>query len=245
MLSQEYRRMFENEDAYWWFVSRRELVLRLVGRLGLSPDPLLLDIGCGTGATARGLERFGRVLGIDFSPEALACCQSRGLGRLARARGESLPLPDDAADVIVATDILEHIEDDRAALREFLRVLKPGGHAVVTVPAYRFLWGEHDVALMHHRRYVAGEVRERARAAGFEVAKLSYALCFLMPLALVRLLKKKPRADRPPEAQIVPVPPWVNRALIRFQRWEAKGMEAVNYPWGLSVAAVLRKPERG
>lgn len=242
MLSQEYRRMFENEDAYWWFVSRRELVLRLVSRLPMSPAPFLLDIGCGTGATARGLERFGDVLGVDFSPEALACCRTRGLGRLARARAESLPLSDNAADAIVATDILEHIEDDRAALREFLRVLKPGGHAVVTVPAYRFLWGEHDVALMHHRRYVANELSERAREAGFEVAKLSYALCFLMPLALTRLLKRKPKGDRPPEAQITPVPGWLNRALIRFQRWEARGMEAVSYPWGLSVAAVLRKP---
>src|SRR4051794_37695370 len=142
----EYERMFDNEDHYWWFVSRRELVVETVRRLPMPRAPRLVDVGCGTGATAEALHRFGIVTGVDMSPMALECCRRRGLERLMQGVAEALPLADDSADVLVATDILEHLDDDLAALREFHRVLRPGGHAVITVPAYRMLWSEHDEA---------------------------------------------------------------------------------------------------
>ncbi len=188
-------------------MSRRELILDLVGRLPRRDRALFLDIGCGTGATASALQGFGRVLGVDFSPLALNCCKRRDLMSVVRARAESLPLRDGCADAIVATDILEHLEDDASALAEFYRVLKPGGHAVITVPAYRFLWSEHDQALMHKRRYVARELIERSTRAGFQVTAHSYALFFLFPLALGRLLKARPRSGRQPEAQLKPSRP--------------------------------------
>jgi SAM-dependent methyltransferase len=244
----EYERMFRNEDHYWWFVSRRELVVDLVARLRLplDPDPAyrprIVDLGCGTGATAAALSRFGEVVGVDFSPLALECCGRRGLTRLARARAESIPLQDGCVDAIVATDVLEHIDEDAATLAEFFRILKPGGHAVITVPAYQFLWSEHDEALMHKRRYVAPTLGARASAAGFRVLLSSYALCFLFPLALGRLLKPRRASDRPPEAQVKPVPPWLNAALVRFQRLETRLLHLVRLPWGLSVVAVLQKP---
>ena len=238
----EYERMFRNEDHYWWFVSRRELILDLVGRLPRRDRALFLDIGCGTGATASALQGFGRVLGVDFSPLALNCCKRRDLMSVVRACAESLPLRDGCADAIVATDILEHLEDDASALAEFYRVLKPGGHAVITVPAYRFLWSEHDQALMHKRRYVARELIERSTRAGFQVTTHSYALFFLFPLALGRLLKAKPRSGRQPEAQLKPVPPWLNSSLIRFQRFETSLLRRVRLPFGLSVVSVLQKP---
>ena len=240
----EYERMFQNEDHYWWFVSRRELVLDLIARLPRreADCPLIVDIGCGTGATAAALGTFGRVIGVDFSPLALECCGRRGLTRVARGRAEAIPLRDGSADAIVATDILEHLDDDAGALAEFFRVLKPGGHAVITVPAYRFLWSEHDDALMHKRRYVARELIARATRAGFAMTLSGYALCFLFPLALGRLLKSKARTNRPPEAQLKPVPPWLNAALVRFQRLETRLLRRVRLPWGLSVVAVLQKP---
>jgi SAM-dependent methyltransferase len=240
----EYERMFRNEDHYWWFVSRRELVVDLVARLPRDPArrPVIVDLGCGTGATAAALGRFGPVVGIDFSPLALECCGRRGLNGLVRARAESIPLQDACADVIVATDVLEHIDDDAATLAEFFRILRPGGHAVITVPAYGFLWSEHDEALMHKRRYVAGTLSARAVAAGFRVRVCSYALCFLFPLALGRLLKPRPPSSRPPEAQVKPVPPWLNAALVRFQRLETRLLHHVRLPWGLSVVAVLQRP---
>ena len=238
----EYARMFENEDHYWWFVSRRELVIDLVDRLRFSGSPLILDIGCGTGATASALSRFGRVVGLDFSPLALAACTQRGLAELLRSRAESIPLASGCADVIVATDILEHLEDDVAALREFHRVLRPGGYAVITVPAYQFLWSEHDVALMHKRRYVSRQLAERSLRAGFHQVRLGHALCLLFPLALGRLLKRRPDQGKAPQAQIQPLPPWVNTALVRLQRCEAALSRRIRLPWGLSVVAVIQKP---
>ena len=99
------------------------------------------------------------MLGVDFSPLALKACATRGLSELVRARAEAIPLASSSVDAIVATDILEHLDDDLAALEEFRRILKPGGQAVITVPAFQFLWSEHDVVLMHRRRYVAAKLR--------------------------------------------------------------------------------------
>jgi SAM-dependent methyltransferase len=179
---------------------------------------------------------------VDMSPLALGCCRRRGLDRLMQGVAEALPMADASADVIVATDILEHLDDDLVALREFYRVLKPGGHAVITVPAYRMLWSEHDEALMHRRRYRAGQLRHQAGAAGFETVKLSYALTFLLPMALSRLLKRSRKPGAVPEAQLLRVPAAINTALINFQRVETAILRRVSLPWGLSVVAVIRKP---
>jgi SAM-dependent methyltransferase len=242
MNAAEYARMFEHEDRYWWFVSRRELVMHLVRRYVATPDPVIVDVGCGTGATASALGQVGRVVGVDFSPLALKACASRGLGTLLRAKAEAIPLATGSVDAIVATDILEHLDDDLAALLEFRRILKPGGQVVVTVPAYQFLWSEHDLALMHRRRYVAAQIGELATRAGFRPLRLGYALSLLFPLALGRLLKRREVSDRPPEAQIKPIPEWLNAALILFQRLETALFRRQTPPWGLTVVTVLQKP---
>jgi SAM-dependent methyltransferase len=242
MNAAEYERMFESEDRYWWFVSRRELVMDLVRRHVGSPDPVIVDVGCGTGATASALGQVGRVVGVDFSPLALKACASRGLGELLRAKAEAIPLASSSVDAIVATDILEHLDDDMAALTEFRRILKPGGQVVMTVPAYQFLWSEHDVALMHRRRYVAGQIGELAARAGFQRLRLGYALSLLFPLALGRLFKRRNASERTPEAQIKPIPEWLNAVLIRFQRLETAMFRRMSLPWGLSVVTVLQKP---
>lgn len=239
----EYERMYRYENHYWWFVSRRELVESLIARLPLSPSPVIVDVGCGTGATAALLQRYGMVVGVDISPLALGWSRLRGLKNLLLCSAETLPIVSDSVDVIVATDILEHMDDDVAVLREFHRVLKPGGYVVVTVPAYSILWSEHDLALMHRRRYVARTLGRRCRLAGFEVMRLTYALFFLFPLALVmRLLKRRAPQNKEPEAQLPPIPNWLNRFLIRFQRFETGLLKHCSFPWGVSVVAVLRKP---
>lgn len=239
----EYERMYRYEDHYWWFVSRRELVDSFVGQLQLPSKPVIVDVGCGTGATAALLQRYGMVIGVDISAFALSWSRQRGLTNLLLAAAERLPLARDCADVIIATDILEHLDDDMAVLKEFHRVLKPGGYVVVTVPAYSILWSEHDLALMHRRRYVARALAKRGRLAGFEAIRLSYVLFFLFPLALVmRLLKRNPPPHKEPEAQLPPLPHGLNQLLIRFQRVETFLLRRCNFPWGVSVVAVLRKP---
>src|SRR4051794_40297350 len=97
----EYERMYHNEDHYWWFVSRRELIVEIVRHLPMPAESRLVDVGCGTGATAAALHRFGIVTGVDMSPLALECCRRRGLERLMQGVAEALPLADASADVIV------------------------------------------------------------------------------------------------------------------------------------------------
>src|SRR5437588_5414835 len=145
MNADEYERMFRLEDSYWWFVGRHDLVLTtLRNRFGARPERKLtiLDIGCGTGAMSRKLQdgEWGDVVSADFSPLALSFSKRRGLCRLCASDAMRLPFRDNSFDLIVALDILEHVSDDAAALKEFHRVLKPGGTIVATVPAYQSLW---------------------------------------------------------------------------------------------------------
>lgn len=240
----EYDRMYNLEDRYWWFVSRRELVLDIVRRLSLPHDPVIVDVGCGTGATAAALSKIGSVVCVDVSPLALDYCRQRGLGNLLEARAEYLPLEPGSADIVVALDILEHLEDDSAALKEILRVLKPGGRIVATVPACRILWSEHDVALAHKRRYTAGQLSQKMRQAGFRVDTLSYVLFLLFPLAfLQRIFCRKPVSSDAAQAQVPDFGSVVNKLLIKLQRAETAVMRHIPLPWGVSVVCVARKPE--
>jgi SAM-dependent methyltransferase len=241
MHAPEYEKMYRVEDRDWWFVSRRELVLSHLKRHVSVKNPIILDIGCGTGATAKLLNGHGQVVGVDFSQLALQACEKRGIENLVKGSATSIPLADGSVDLIVATDILEHLDRDDAALIEFQRVLKKGGMAIISVPAYEFLWSDHDEALMHRRRYTASMLGNRIRAAGLGLRYHGYALSLLFPLALMRLFKKKRAENEVPEAQHVDLPAWANQMLIRFQRFENFIFRRRSLPWGLSVISVVEK----
>lgn len=244
MHSEEYDRMYRLEDAYWWFVGRRRLAIGLLKKFLKSkgPKPEILDLGCGTGVIATELSRWSDTIGLDFSEKALAYCQSRGLTKLIQARGENLPLESNTVDGVLALDIFEHIEDDVAAFRESFRVLRPGGILVLSVPAFKALWGPHDVALMHFRRYRRPEVVERLRSVGFRIDRASYSVFFLFPIVvLIRILEKMKRGEA--KASLPATPGWLNRALIGLQNVEANLIASTALPWGSSVIAVARKPE--
>jgi hypothetical protein len=113
------------------------------------------------------------------------------------------------------------------------------------VPAYQFLWSEHDVALMHKRRYVAHQLAERYSRAGFRQVRLGHALCLLFPFALGRLLNRWRDQTKAPDAQISLLPGWLNGCLIRLQRIETALSHRIRLPWGLSVVAVIQRPCTG
>ncbi|MCS7300267.1 MAG: class I SAM-dependent methyltransferase, partial [Fimbriimonadales bacterium] len=237
MQPQEYQRMYQREGDYWWFVARRRLALRLLEAYGRPPTGRLLDAGCGTGALLHTLQAHGFAVGVDIEREALRLTRQRGALPVVQARLEALPFASESFKVAFALDVLEHLPDERPALCELYRVLQSGGYLIVSVPAYRWLWSKHDLALAHYRRYTAHELRARLQEAGFEVLKLSYSLCLLLPLiALARWLDRlRPGA---PAATVVPVPRWLNRALIRLQEWETRLLLRRNLPFGVSLAAV-------
>jgi len=197
------------------------------------------------------LEPFGKVVGADFSKEALDFCRKRGARSnkeygLVRADIRSLPFADDSFDIVSAMDIIEHIDQDKVALTEISRVLKPRGRLLATVPAYMFLWSEHDVALQHHRRYTARSFRDVVQRAGLQMEHMSYTVTSLLPLiALIRRAERLTNdMSRPPQADLVPVPALINQALVALMGLETQIVRRGSLPFGVTVVAVARKASK-
>lgn len=251
MKHEEYERMYRFEDSYWWFVARRHLIATLLSDISeKGAAASILDIGCGTGAMLDELSPFGRVVGADFAPEALAFCRSRGKRakrdyNLVRADARRLPFGSDHFDIVTAMDIIEHIDRDKDALAEIARVLKPGGRLLATVPAYMSLWSEHDEALHHFRRYRAPEFKDLAQRAGLAVEKVSYTLTSLFPLVWVfRQAANSLRRVRPAQqaqAHLVRFPGPINAALLALVKAETEFIRRANLPFGVTIVLVGRK----
>jgi SAM-dependent methyltransferase len=241
----EYKTMFELETFYWWFVARRKLLSDVVAGLGGNPDTtVLLDVGCGTGLNYSVLSKFGKVFGADSSPQALSFGRSRGVENLVLSSAENLQFADETFDVLTALDVLEHTDNDLAALREMWRVMKPGGMLVVTVPAYGFLWSEHDEALHHRRRYTAHELRNKLTNAGFEVQRSTYFITLLFfPIFLMRIWQNLVKKSLEAKTSHVILPKWMNSLLIRLLDLERLYLRWANLPFGVTVLATVRKPE--
>ena len=154
MREQHYFEIHNAELRHWWFCARRQIVASLIAKFASTRRPLrIADIGCGTGASFAMLARFGWTVGIDCSQLALAFSRTRGHLQLAAAALPSLPFQANSFDIVCAMDVIEHIEDDAGAVRELLRICKPEGLIVLTVPAYQWLWSIHDDINEHKRRY--------------------------------------------------------------------------------------------
>ncbi len=234
------------ERDHWWFRARREIVASVL-RTSLTPsqERRVLDIGCGTGGMLEMLTEFGNVCGVDMSPEALEYCRAR-LGERVELRLGGLPDNLPAAvecDVVTAFDVIEHLDDDIAALKSVYRVLPPGGVFVCTVPAFQFLWGPHDDLNQHRRRYTSGSLERRLKAAGFRIEKLTYFNSWLFPVvAGVRLARRAfGGAGRPPRSDFFMPPRWVNQALTYLFTSEAQVLKLTSLPIGVSLIAVCHR----
>lgn len=232
----------ELDESYWWFVGRRAIVDFVLRRFA-GRSRVAVDAGCGSGRNMQLLSHYSHsVIGFDRSPVALELAAPHGLP-IACADAEAIPLADSSVDLVSALDVLEHVDDDMRALNEFRRVLESGGFLLVTVPAYRFLWSEHDEALMHRRRYVASELHVKLTRSGFRVLKRSYAVFFaFFPIVLYRLFRGLfPKDPLAPMASYVKLPAFLNKLLIVFLRIEGWMIGAVNLPWGTSIIVLAQK----
>lgn len=235
------------EDVHWWFVARRNILLEVLNKYVGANGPgtrRILDVGCGTGTMLTYLARFGNAEGVDIDTEAIEYCRARGLKQVSQSAADSLPFADDTFDLVTALDVVEHIDDDLGVLREVRRVLRPGGQLLLTVPAYRFLWGRQDEINLHKRRYVAREVRERLQAAGFAVRRLSYMNAILFPaIAAIRLVRHVLPEPAELESDFAfPAPRLLNGVLSRVFGTERHVLSRFSLPFGVSIMALAQKP---
>lgn len=243
--------LFEKEATYWWNVSKREMVLSLLRSVqfpkGQREPGLAVDLGCGAGYAATVFESNWRVVGVDVSRNALQLCKRRGLKRLCQVDMThfSLPFKTGSLDLLLALDVIEHVEDDIHALAECRRILKDGGLLIVTVPAFMALWSPWDEALGHRRRYAASELADKSREAGLSIRKLTYMFFFIFPPAiLIRGVKRLIQRDAASySSDFIPIPGILNSFLIQLGRLEQWILTKLNLrlPFGLSVIAVMTK----
>jgi SAM-dependent methyltransferase len=228
------------EDRHWWFRGRRAVVAALLERARVEPPRRVLDAGCGTGRNLQDYRRLGPARGIEPDASAVEFCHGRGLTEVVQAGVESLPFDAGSFDLVFATDVLEHVEDDDGAFRELHRVSSPGGLLLATVPAHMWLWSQSDVALHHKRRYSRPQLVGRARAASWEPLVATYFNSALLPaIAIARMLRRR-GGDERPELELTPR--WLDPLLVLPMRAEAALIRrGASLPTGISVGMVCRR----
>ncbi|PYN81902.1 MAG: SAM-dependent methyltransferase [Candidatus Rokuibacteriota bacterium] len=229
----------EEDRLHWWFRGRLAVITATLRR-ALPPRPVrLLELGCGTGNVLAALSEFGEAVGMETHPELIAAARAAGLDVRTGRLPEDLGVAPGWAEVVLLLDVIEHVDDDGAALAAACRAVAAGGLLVVTVPAYRWLWSGHDEVLGHRRRYTAAGLRAVVERAGFSVLRVSYFNSLLFPMvALVRLWKGL-RGDRGHDLRRPAAP--LNRLLERVFAFERHLVPRVALPFGASLLLIGRR----
>ncbi len=243
MMLHTYPNLFEVEESHWWHIGRRRIIASFVKAICEQVKDRrarILDVGCGTGANLVRLSDFGDAEGVDISPDALKFCRERGLNNVKLGAAETLPYKDGEFDLVTALDVVEHMDDDVAGLKEMHRVLRPGGRVLLFVPTFMFLWGVQDEVSHHRRRYRMDELRQAVTAAGFEVERTTYAnITFFWPVLVVRKFMRLTGMRTETENNInIPA---FNRFFGAILGAERHWLRYLNIPFGVSGLCVARR----
>ena len=245
-----YEQFAELERTHFWFRGRRRIFFDLMrSELGAPTDLDILEIGCGAGGMLSPLSEFGHVTALDISHESMQYVRSRGFDHVLTASGYELPFPDNSFDLIALFDVIEHIPDDQRVLDEVNRVVKPGGHVFISVPAYQFLYSQNDRVAHHQRRYTAKQLDTRLAKAGLGAKRLTYFNAFLFPLILpaVLVLKLKESLVGLPDGQTNLSHQFnglINNLFAWFMGSERWLLRHIDFPFGHSLIA-LAQPKKG
>lgn len=238
----EYANLEKVEREHWYYAGKRELVGWWLRRCaGLKRDTVLADCGAGTGRFALELAAECQVRVVDDHGESLAILRQRfSAEQVLEGSCTKLPFAADSVDCLTALDVLEHVEQDAAAVREFLRVLRPGGVAVITVPAAMALWSDWDVALHHFRRYDRRGLAALFPSENWELVHLNYTNVVVFPAVwLVRKWRQWTGAKGGRAEDALP-PRWLNR-FLQFVFVRTGRVSALPFPFGVSLLLVARK----
>jgi SAM-dependent methyltransferase len=245
MMQHTYPILYQVEESHWWYIGRRRIIAGFVEQIcrGIKDRrPHILDVGCGTGANLMMLSKYGDAEGVDISHDALAFCRERGLEKVKHGAAEELPYEDGTFDLVTALDVVEHLDDDLAGLREMRRVLRPNGHVLLFVPTFMFLWGVQDDVSNHRRRYRLPELRRVVEKAGFEVERTTYAnITFFAPILMVRKFMQLTGMRTETENSINISS--LNNLFGRVFGAESALLRRMNFPFGVSGLCVARRVE--
>lgn len=240
-----YLEMAETESRHWWFCGRRQILTHVLAALLLPKKTRILEIGSGTGGNLLMLAKFGTVSALEMDDTARTLAAEKTDNAFDIRAGycpDQIPFTGEQFDLICMFDVLEHIPDDAATLAALLGLLAPGGKVVLTVPAYRWLWGAHDEYLHHQRRYSASELKKKISAAGFELETFTYFNTLLFPLAALVRLKERLAGNKRASGGAIPAEP-VNSVLKHVFALERYLVPHLRLPFGVSLLAVL-KPKK-
>lgn len=244
MQQHTYAIMDRVEDSHWWFVGRRAILesflTRICSSLAPRPSPLkILDVGCGTGANIEMLSQYGDAEGVDVSDDALEFCRKKGL-KVQKGLAEKLPYDDATFDLTTALDVIEHLDDDVAGLKEMHRVTKTGGYSLFFVPAFMWLWGVQDDISNHRIRYTRAQIVKRIEKAGYTVERATYAnFTFFAPILGGRVFMKltgiKPESENNINVSAL------NGLFGKLFSAERHWLSRMNFPFGVSIVIVAKK----
>lgn len=240
-----YKKYFEAEKNHWLMRVRRLIVLDLLKKHNRrnKNETRILDFGCGSGYFVGQLAKMGyQSFGLDNSVEAIEFGRNQGTKNLAVVDGNRINSPDNYFDCILLLDVLEHLENESPIIKEIERVLLPGGIAIITVPAFKFLWGVQDEISRHYRRYRMPQLLNVVQRSGsFNITFKSYFNTFLFfPIAAIRLFSKWFHIENR-ESDFDINSRLLNRLFFFIFNMEKNFLRHVTFPFGVSIITVLRK----
>lgn len=231
------------ETDHWWFKSRRKYLLDLVKNA--PKNSKILDIGCSSGIFLKDLEALGfkieNLYGIDISNSAIENCKANGIQNSFVMDAQNITLTE-SFDIIIASDCLEHLEDDKKALKNWKSLLKIGGTMYVFVPAYMSLWSYHDTINMHYRRYTNKELKSKLIAENLAIEKASYwNFVLFIPVFAFRKITSIFNKNKKGEGDISIGNSFLNSCLLQLIILENKLLKAVNFPFGVSTFCIAKR----
>lgn len=233
------------EEVHWWLTTRRRIFLYFIRRAANDLMwPLVLDCGCGTGRLVKHLSAVARTVGVDMSRRGLHGSRNHE-EMFVQAKVEELPFQANSFDIICALDVLEHLHDDAAAVKQMHSLLKPGGRLLLSVPAYRFLWNTQDELAEHKRRYSLSQLLSLLQSSHFVVEKATYFNTLLFPLMIaVRLVRNAQAAIMKVPLRsdfALPKPGLINALLRSIFCTELTLLKRVNFPFGGSILCIAKR----
>jgi SAM-dependent methyltransferase len=236
------KKYHEVEKKNWWFVSRRKYLLDLLK--DKSTESKILDIGCSSGIFLNDLEQLGfkneNLFGIDISEKAIQNCKNNGIQNAFVMDGQDIKLTE-KFDIIVASDCLEHLEDDIKAIQNWNDLLKEGGEMYVFVPAFQSLWSYHDEVNRHFRRYTKNELETKLSSSELTILKSSYwNFTLFLPVFIFRKFSSFLPKSKKEKGQILENE-CANRFLLYLILVENKMLNFINFPFGVSTFCIVKK----